>query len=426
LLSSEQLTRLTRTNIRAVVGSHQSLVIRALPAFAMAGLIAAGSVAAAHHGFALQARGAAGFAHVARLSGNSPVADDVAPSPMRQAVQDRRAAGLPLPSVAVVALEDQNRQKSLDLQQQQAVNSQQAQDLAQLNQTVQANQATLADLAKQLGLPQDRLAPAAASLAAIGGFAGIDRAALPTGDVAPAPAGGLVTSVQDLTNLVTQYLNLPCPLPADDPRCAQAAEHARAELWRGHGLDSDRPDATPILNITDVAQGFGPTAVTLEPLETVDGQLVHFHDGIDLPADQGEPVMAAGSGTVVFADVLPSGAETVEIAHAGGYHSLYLHESQLLVTVGQHVQKGQIIGLVGTTGMSTGPHVHFTVQDPSGKAIDPTPFIGPLPEVDNFAPDMYPPPPVLAPVRVAVRAPVIARAPVRAPVRAAPAPVRRR
>ncbi|MBV8350100.1 MAG: M23 family metallopeptidase [Mycolicibacterium sp.] len=151
-------------------------------------------------------------------------------------------------------------------------------------------------------------------------------------------------------------------------------------------------------------------------MQEVDGQMVHFHDGVDLPANEGEPVMAAASGTVVFADVIPSGAETIEIVHPGGYHTLYLHESQILVKAGDHVQKGQVIGLVGSTGNSTGPHVHFSVEDPSGKAIDPTPFIGPLPPVDNFAPDMWPMAPVYvapAPVRVYVAPRIVPKAPVR-------------
>jgi murein DD-endopeptidase MepM/ murein hydrolase activator NlpD len=289
---------------------------------------------------------------------------DVAPSAFREKVQQRRQAGLPLPDPAEVELQERNQDFAAQQQRDQ-----------QLQLELQSNEASLAAVAKQLGLPDDRLAlPASASRKGVGAATPLDLTALSNRASAPAPGIATIASGRDLQRLVADYLDLPCPLPAGDARCAEAAVHARQELARGHGLDVNKPDALPVLHM-DIAQPFGPTDVEWEPLQLVDGQSVHFHEGIDLAAGYGEPVMAAASGLVVFAGTIPSGALTVELQHAGNLHSLYLHEEQLLVQVGDHVKKGQIIGLVGATGIASGPHLHFQINDPTGRPVDPLPFL---------------------------------------------------
>ena len=304
-----------------------------------------------------------------------PPPDDVAPSAMRQQMQDRRDAGQPRPDPGVVELQEEKQAQAVTLEQQLKLSSQYFQEIQSRDTDISKLNQQLATLAAQLGLPKNRLAPPpSAGPKGVGGLLTTDQAALPAAGPVAAPAGKVVTSLSDLVALVKQYLALPCPLPAGDPRCGQAVDHARAELARGHGLDLSRPDAAPVLNVS-VNQPFGPTDLDLEPLELVNGELVHFHEGVDLAANYDEPVMAAASGTVVFAGEIPSGALTVEIAHAGGIHTLYLHEEQLLVQQGQQVQKGQIIGLVGATGNATGPHLHFQMQDASGKLLDPMPYI---------------------------------------------------
>jgi murein DD-endopeptidase MepM/ murein hydrolase activator NlpD len=87
-----------------------------------------------------------------------------------------------------------------------------------------------------------------------------------------------------------------------------------------------------------------------------------FHDGIDFPAPVGTPVFAAASGTVVFAGVQPEYGKMVEIDHGNGLVSRYAHASKLLVKEGDLVVTGQRIANVGTTGRSTGPHLHFEVR----------------------------------------------------------------
>jgi murein DD-endopeptidase MepM/ murein hydrolase activator NlpD len=87
-----------------------------------------------------------------------------------------------------------------------------------------------------------------------------------------------------------------------------------------------------------------------------------FHEGIDFPADVGTAIDAAASGKVIFADVHPAYGKMIEIDHGNGLVSRYAHCSALLVREGDFVMRGQLIAKVGTTGRSTGPHLHFEVR----------------------------------------------------------------
>lgn len=95
-----------------------------------------------------------------------------------------------------------------------------------------------------------------------------------------------------------------------------------------------------------------------------------FHNGIDIPAKLGTPVYAANAGTVVIATSHWSYGNYIMIDHGGGIFTLYAHNSQLLVKVGDTVKKGQTIAKVGSTGSSTGNHCHFSVRK-DGQYIDP-------------------------------------------------------
>ncbi len=87
-----------------------------------------------------------------------------------------------------------------------------------------------------------------------------------------------------------------------------------------------------------------------------------FHNGVDIGADDGTPIVAALGGEVVTAEYNDSYGYHVIINHGGELCTVYAHCSQLLVTAGQQVAKGQEVGLVGSTGVSTGPHLHFEVR----------------------------------------------------------------
>ncbi len=87
-----------------------------------------------------------------------------------------------------------------------------------------------------------------------------------------------------------------------------------------------------------------------------------FHSGIDIPAPTGTPIIAAASGTVIMSQYSGSYGNVVIVDHGNGVSTLYAHNSRNQVSVGQRVQAGQTIALIGSTGMSTGPHLHFEVR----------------------------------------------------------------
>ena len=94
------------------------------------------------------------------------------------------------------------------------------------------------------------------------------------------------------------------------------------------------------------------------------------HHGTDFGARRGTPLLAVNDGKVIFAGWMGGYGKVVKIKHAGGYISLYAHQSRIRVKRGQRVKKGQIIGYVGNTGRSTGPHLHFGLMK-NGRWIDP-------------------------------------------------------
>ncbi len=101
---------------------------------------------------------------------------------------------------------------------------------------------------------------------------------------------------------------------------------------------------------------------------------VGFHQGVDLGADYGQTIRAAAAGTVASAAYDGGFGNKVDIDHGNGYHTWYAHLSKFIATPGEHVVKGQPIGLVGSTGFSTGPHLHYQVML-NGTAVDPAPFL---------------------------------------------------
>ena len=99
-----------------------------------------------------------------------------------------------------------------------------------------------------------------------------------------------------------------------------------------------------------------------------------FHNGTDFAASQGTPTYAAYDGTVVIAGWSNSAGNWVVINHGNGLVTKYMHHSALAVTAGQYVSRGQQIGYVGTTGYSTGPHLHFQVEL-NGTPVDPMGYL---------------------------------------------------
>jgi murein DD-endopeptidase MepM/ murein hydrolase activator NlpD len=87
-----------------------------------------------------------------------------------------------------------------------------------------------------------------------------------------------------------------------------------------------------------------------------------FHNGVDFAANSGTPILAAYGGTVVAAAYNSSMGNYVMINHGDGLYTIYMHASELYVSAGQTVSKGETIAAVGSTGRSTGPHLHFSVR----------------------------------------------------------------
>lgn len=99
-----------------------------------------------------------------------------------------------------------------------------------------------------------------------------------------------------------------------------------------------------------------------------------YHTGLDIGVPQGTPVKASKGGVVVRAEYNSVYGNMVIIDHGNGVQTLYGHSSALLVSKGQKVSQGQVIANAGSTGMSTGPHVHFEVRV-NGQAVDPKNYI---------------------------------------------------
>jgi murein DD-endopeptidase MepM/ murein hydrolase activator NlpD len=100
----------------------------------------------------------------------------------------------------------------------------------------------------------------------------------------------------------------------------------------------------------------------------------HEHEGIDIAANSGSPVRAATDGVVKKASWYGGYGNAVIVDHGGGVQTLYGHNSSLSVKPGDRVRAGQVIAKVGSTGDSTGPHLHFEVQV-DGKAVNPRPWL---------------------------------------------------
>ena len=140
----------------------------------------------------------------------------------------------------------------------------------------------------------------------------------------------------------------------EEERRRHEAEHGPFELvaWPADG---------------EKTSGFGPR---VHPIFGT----VRQHNGIDLGGDTGDRVRAARSGEVILAGQRGGFGNTIVIYHGLGYSTLYAHLSRIEVSEGQQVQSGDRIGAIGSTGWSTGPHLHFELRI-DGKAVDPTPYL---------------------------------------------------
>jgi murein DD-endopeptidase MepM/ murein hydrolase activator NlpD len=140
-------------------------------------------------------------------------------------------------------------------------------------------------------------------------------------------------------------------------------------LERALEIERSLPAGLPLRRYEGVTSFFG---MRKNPF----GWGMEFHDGLDFAAPYGTPVHATGSGVVAQAGWMGPYGLAVLLDHAEGYQTLYGHLSRLLVRPGERVERGQVLGYVGSTGRSTGPHLHYSVYR-RGVAVDPRRYLDP-------------------------------------------------
>lgn len=177
----------------------------------------------------------------------------------------------------------------------------------------------------------------------------------------------LTASVQIVANAgPTVALNIPpdkrelLEPEVSGPELAQlrAVWDEQSPLWRGTAFRS------PLANVAPTSAGFGQYRIYDE------GALRDFHTGMDYAAASGTPIQAPAAGRVVVAEPMKIRGNNVWLDHGWGVYSGYFHLSSLAVEPGQLVKPGQVLGTVGTTGRSTGPHLHWEMRV-NGVAVDP-------------------------------------------------------
>ncbi len=189
--------------------------------------------------------------------------------------------------------------------------------------------------------------------------AGVDVSAKPAGVVSSATNPVMATPVASHV-MVT-------PVVTSDPRAATPVGVPEVAVQPNAGRVGAALTPRPPLDEPRITSGFG---MRVDPLTGHD----RFHAGVDLGAPRGTPIRVAADGQVVFSGRRGSAGNVVEVRHPDGLLTSYAHADRTLVGVGQNVVAGDVIATVGSTGRSTGPHLHFSVRK-GGQAIDPTGLI---------------------------------------------------
>jgi len=175
----------------------------------------------------------------------------------------------------------------------------------------------------------------------------------------------------DPRRLIASYDGVGGPLEAGgddvDPRFAQLFASWKQLEQLEQGVASI-PSALPIpLNLARLTSGYGTRS---DPFR---GRAA-MHSGIDLAGPVGTPIYAAADAVVGHAGVRGGYGNLVELDHGSGIATRYGHLSQITVRAGERVRRGQVIGLMGSTGRSTGSHLHYEVRI-DGRAVNPLPFL---------------------------------------------------
>ncbi len=191
-----------------------------------------------------------------------------------------------------------------------------------------------------------------------------DGAAEVSEERSPDPQGGISVQLQPETLLKLAKNRLP-ELSAHLHRRVKPAltETLNEEADRAEA----RPKGAPVANKLRVSSEFGPRR---NPF----GRGYEFHNGIDFPGPIGTPIQATASGVIEKAEWSRGYGYHVVVNHGYGYRTLYAHMSETNVSQGDQIERGQIVGYLGNTGRSTGPHLHYTVYQ-GEQTVDPQDYL---------------------------------------------------
>jgi len=175
---------------------------------------------------------------------------------------------------------------------------------------------------------------------------------------------------------------LPTAQPEVQAEPAALVTWGRADDLKGRPIDLTNPilrSARLRLPLSGLPAGALPSIMPVSAAAMTSGfgmrehpllGVLRAHRGVDLAAPSGTPIVATSDGVVSLADWRGGYGLSIALEHGGGLETRYGHMSRLSVAAGQSVRKGQVIGFVGSTGLSTGPHLHYEVRV-NGVAVNP-------------------------------------------------------
>jgi len=279
-------------------------------------------------------------------------------------------------------LETQARKLTFELEVEKSRNQTYSVEAVQLQQSLKLLETEINRLRAEAGLPKIRLVPEPTQPNQAPG------SALPTAPVRPEnpprgagqpiELGNLLLSLRSqvgnfAVELEATAIALNNPLPPDPSpgriiRRSQPPALSRATLTNTPDPARFIPTGLPLQSETRVTSTFGFRS------NPFGGGAYEFHNGVDFAASEGTPVYTTATGTVREMGWNPIFGLMVLVDHGNGLHTLYGHLSASHVSRGRQVEQGMLIGRVGSTGRSTGPHLHYTVYR-YAVAVDPWPFI---------------------------------------------------
>jgi murein DD-endopeptidase MepM/ murein hydrolase activator NlpD len=246
----------------------------------------------------------------------------------------------------------------------------------QLKSSIISSQVHLDAYAKELGELQARMMRLDAQSQRLAKLAGVKdgktatksnqkpASLQPSSSLPPANRGGPLVNAHPMTELDLQaaILQLTQAVDARD----DAISTIEAEILQQSVLKDMLPNSSPV----DVAYNSSSYGWRIDPFNGSKA----FHEGLDFTANTGTPIRAAADGIVSSAERTPDYGNIVKINHGAGLETRYAHASKLLVKVGERVVKGQVVALVGSTGRSTGPHLHYEIRL-NGNSLDPRKYL---------------------------------------------------